>query len=371
MQMSMTDIASNWLEIDGDVLRHNITYLMRQGSNKSKKAILMLKANAYGHGLLEVASIVAHSDISMFALASIEDAAKLRKAGVTQPILVVGSLSERTAHLYEALSLTASVDSFAALEYMTKSKADLRFHIKIDTGLHRYGFSVADIPLLLQRLQECHLRPSGIYTHFSDANTNLALTKKELAAFRKTVETFQAEGFTFDYIHASNSAGTLWLDESFTNAVRLGLAAYGLQPDTHTPASIHPCLSWKTRIDAVRLVEMGETAGYGQAWRASRKTRLGILTVGYSDGLRARPKHPENVLCNGQTIPIVGNVMMNNTMIDITDCPEVKLGDIVTIIGKDREAIITLEDIASQVGTINEEIASQIQASVERRVINL
>ncbi len=369
MNKHLTPQSNSWVEIDRNALLHNIAFLMKQGSNRKKKAILMLKANAYGHGLTEVAAAVKDANISMFAVTSIEDAIKLRDTGATIPILITGSTPEHDIRFFQPLNITATIDSFAALEHLVRNRIVCNFHIKIDCGLHRYGFSPTDIPELVQWLRRYHLRPEGIYTHYGDANTNPVRTAEELAAFQMAVETFLAEGFRFDYIHASNSAGALWLNESFTNAVRIGLAGYGLQPNVEKPVNLIPCLTWRTRIDALRFIQKGETAGYGHVWRAKRDSRLAILPTGYSDGLRSRPKRQQNVLCEGSFITIVGNIMMNHTIVDVTDFPEITIGSIVTIIGRDGEATISLEDIADQTGTINEEIVTQIQASIERRLL--
>jgi len=366
MPNNTTKSLSSWAEIDTTALIKNITYLMEQGNNPQKKAILMVKADAYGHGLVEVSKIAYQAGISMLGITSFEDAIRIRNAGITLPLLFSGSISADTAKLFHEFDIIATIDSFEALAIIQKSHAKCKFHIKIDSGLHRYGFGKGDIAALLTNLKSSSLKPEGIYTHYSAANDNPERTALEFESFKEVLKTFIVAGYTFEYIHASNSAGTLWLDESLTNTVRLGLAAYGLQPNTQRFVDVTPCLSWRTRIDAVHTIGQSDTVGYGDAWKAPRNSRIGILTVGYSDGFRSRPTHQNIVLCRGHSVPIIGNIMMNHSIVDITDFPDVCLGDTVTLIGMDGNSRITLEDVAEQLRTINEEVVTQIKPSIKR-----
>lgn len=366
MYSTPNTLLNNWIEVDTAAIAHNISHLMGRGSNQRKKAILMIKANAYGHGLIEISQIAERAGISMLGITSVSDAIKLRSAGITLPLLFSGSISVDTAPLFHELDITASVDSILALEIIGKLNKRCEFHLKIDCGLHRYGFSPNDTTKLISNLKRLGLKPDGIYTHYSAANDNDERTSAEYHLFKNTVEKFIADGFIFAYIHASNSAGALWLDETLTDTVRLGLSAYGLQPNALRHVEIRPALSWKTRIDAIREVQKGESVGYGNSWKASRKSRIGIITVGYSDGFRSRPTHQNSVLCKGVSVPIISSIMMNHSAIDITDYSEICHGDSVTIIGKSGDMTLTLEDIAQQVGTINEEIVTQINPLISR-----
>ena len=361
-----------WIEVNMNAIRSNIIALKDTAAGKNKDFLMTVKANAYGHGLEKVAVLAETLGAKFLGISYIDEAVKLRQESVKAPILLFTEPDKKCIDCFNHYSITPVVSSLEFLseiaKWCLKKKEELIIHIKINTGLNRFGFKYEELETVIELLIKNPLiKVEGILTHYSSADTDLLETKKELDIFFNAVERFNRSSFEIRFIHASNSAATGWLNESQTNLVRLGLAAYGLLPSITKsfPISLAKALSWKTRIVNVLDVRKGEKVGYGSEWVADKDSRIGVIGVGYSDGFRRSPFNYKHVLCHGIKVPIIGKVMMSHAMVDLTRIKnKVCLKDEVVIIGNQQGSEITLEEIATNLGTINEEVVTSISPSI-------
>ena len=246
----------------------------------------------------------------------------------------------------------------------------LRVHLKVDTGMGRLGVLAAEaVPFFRSVLALSHLEIEGIYTHFSQADEDLGYTLEQLKTFNAILTPLRAAGFSFKYIHAANSAGTLLLKEAHFNAVRVGLAMYGLSPSdlARVPDSFKPVLAWKTVIAQVKTLPPGYPVGYGATYHTQETERHAVIPVGYSDGLRRAPHYWGHVLVRGKIAPIVGRISMEKTSINVSHIPDAAVGDEVVLIGTQGGLTISADDIARRLGTISYEVVCAVAPRGARR----
>lgn len=373
MDSNYSQLTNTWIEIDRQVIRSNIQKLGGIAQKRGQDFMLMVKANAYGHGLLEMSLLAQQEKVAFLGVTELGEAALLRDNGIKIPILLFGEPLPEYIPLLLSYSITPVVSSLEFLEELVKHlprKADEPFaiHIKINTGLNRFGLlpnQLDDLRKILNKHPA--LRMEGILTHYSAADHDPTTTKRQLQTFIQCVDECRQAGMQIPYIHASNSAGTAWLDESRTNLVRLGLSAYGLQPSNERKIDVVQGFTWKARLMAIMPVQKGEGIGYGGTWKAKRDSKIGVIGVGYYDGFRRSPSNFGYVLCRGRKMPVVGNVMMNHALIDLTDAPaDVEVNEDIVLVGMQNDKRITFEEIGMQVGTINEEIVTAIRSTIPR-----
>lgn len=363
----------SWVEIDRQAIRHNIQ-LMRSYLHTDCAFMLMLKANAYGHGMVEVAKIGMSEHATYLGLAYPEEIAAMQNAGITGPFFLLAQPADR-----DIVWLVKSAVTFSILELpfarrlaqiAKKLGKKTKVHIKIDTGLHRLGFMSNEA---VQAIQTIHALPEieieGIYTHFSDATDPTdPITSKQLTRLLRIIKELENLGIEIRFRHAANSAGVVWHKSTHLDMARFGMAAYGLQPsdDIPYPLPIKQALTWKAVIMQVKQVGIGERVGYGHTWQADKPSKIATISVGYADGVRRAPYAYPYVLCQGVQCPIIGRVAMSNTIIDVSNCPKPVTGSEVVLIGHQSNACITPEEIAQQVGTSNEEIITAIGQHIPR-----
>ncbi|MCD6289832.1 MAG: alanine racemase, partial [Anaerolineae bacterium] len=245
-----------------------------------------------------------------------------------------------------------------------------RVHVKVDTGMGRLGVLPKEAPDFIESIVRLPgLEIEGIFTHFSGADdADKHYTRWQLQRFHRVLETIRQRGLRIPIIHAANSAALLTVPESRFNMVRLGIAMYGLAPsaDTPLPPGLRPALAWKTVIAQVKTLPPGSFVSYGNTYQTRGWERIAVIPVGYADGFRRAPKHWEYVLTHGQRAPIVGRVCMDQTMINVTHIPNVHQNDEVVLIGQQGEDVITADEVATRLGTINYEVISEILARVPR-----
>lgn len=368
--MSKVSLHS-WIEIDLSAIRYNIGFLRQTSHARNKQFLLMVKANGYGHGAAKVAIIAQELGASFVGVAHAEEALELRDTGVTGPILLFAEpLSSAELTLLKQFRITPTISSYTTLSKLAPDIARLGmpFHLKFNTGLNRFGFDAHEVEALFACLQNHSLTPEGLITHYSSATDNHERTKRELSEFQKLLTLFQDAGHAPTYIHASNSAATVWLPEDATNLVRLGLATYGLQPSRARQMKIRSALTWKTRIVAIKSLKKGDTLGYGKQWKASSPMTMAIISIGYSDGFRRSPYTQQYVLCRGKQAPVLGSPMMSHSFIDVTAIAnKIEVGDEVVIIGKQGREHISAELIAEQQQTTNEEVLTAISSRINRK----
>jgi alanine racemase len=362
-----------WLEIDVDAIARNVR-IIKTIVGPDVRLLAVLKADAYGHGAVKVARTALNNGASYCGVASVNEAVTLREAGISAPVLVLGYtpawqarealLNNITVTLYDAD--VARAFSRAAIELHTEAHA----HIKVDTGMGRLGLLPEQVSAFVHKVRGLPgLVLDGIFTHFSIADeAELSYTRWQLERFQEVLAELRAAGVTFPLVHAANSAALLRLPESRFTMVRLGLAMYGLAPsaDVPLPDGIQRALTWKTTVAQVKTLPPGSFVSYGNTYQTRDHETVAVIPVGYADGFRRAPAHWSEVLVKGRRSPIVGRVCMDQTMIDVTSIPDVRVGDEVVLIGTQGGETITAEEVAERLGTINYEVVSVILARVPR-----
>jgi alanine racemase len=331
----------------------------------------VVKADAYGHGAVGVARVL-EPLCNALAVSLVEEGLELRAAGVRAPIVVLGAYYNTHQSEVLAARLTpvvydpADLERFAAASARRGRRADV--HVKVDTGMSRLGVPTAELPAVLARISALpSLRLAGLCTHLASADlADAAPTEEAMARFDACVAQARREGFADLTNHAANSAAALRFPRARLDAVRPGLALYGALPSGELDLpGLEPALRLTTRVMALHEIAAGTTVSYGGLWRAPRPSRIATLPLGYADGY---PRHVRDavVLIRGRRAPIVGAVCMDMLMIDVTDVPGAAMGDAVTLIGRDGQEEITVDQLARWAGTINYEILCGISKRVPR-----
>jgi len=363
-----------WLEVDLEAIAHNVRRIVEMVGSEVR-VLAVLKADGYGHGAVRIARTVLNNGASYLGVASINEGAMLRQAGITAPILVLGYTPAWQARELVLHGLAATVFSLDVAQSLSRAARELdsqvRIHIKVDSGMGRLGLLPEDVVPFARDLQALpDLVMEGIFTHFSVADSDPDYTRWQIGRFRHVLAALYAAGIEFPLVHAANSAAILSLPESHFDMVRLGLAMYGLHPapELPCPADFRPALTFKTQVAQVKTLSSGSYVSYGNTYQTMGEKRIAVIPVGYADGFRRAPRHWGEVLVRGQRVPIVGRVCMDQTMIDVTAIHDVRQGDEVVLIGEQGGERITAEDVAERLGTINYEVVSEILARVPRVV---
>lgn len=367
----------SWLEISKKNILHNLRELRKL--SKGAEIIPVVKSNAYGHGLLEVARILAcDKAVKRLAVFAPEEAAALRRAGIHKKVLILGPLGNENflRELNNVEMAVVSPEDFQRLDIISRRLKKVFFlHLKIETGMNRLGLSVRDVKIILARAgKNPYLKITGLFSHFADVSGKggIAFSLLQIKRFGKAEEAMRAGGMRNFLRHIAASPGILGGAGINFDAVRPGIALYGLWPDKQSrfKNKIHlkPVLSWKTKVAQVKEVKASEAIGYGRAERVKKKTKIAVLPVGYWDGYDRRLSHIGEVLIGGKRRKILGRVCMNLTMVDVGGAKNVKTGDEVALIGKQGKEEITADELAQKIGTINYEVTTRINPLIERRV---
>ncbi len=371
-----------WVEINLRAIEHN-TRRLREIIGAQTELMAVVKANAYGHGAIEVARAATRAGAQWLGVFTVGEGIELRRAEIDAPILVMGPTPPRWASEGVAHNLAFNIFTRASVDAISDAARELRtrarVHIKIDTGLTRLGVlpdDALDFARAVQHLPNIEIE--GVFTHFAasdepDArgieNFGRAYTQKQLDAFQRARDEFARAGIAPRYAHAANSPAALDLPAARFNLVRSGVLLYGLDPspDAPRPRDFLPALEFKTEIALIKAVPRGAFAGYGCAFETTRASRLAIILAGYADGLRRQPENYGEVLVRGQRAPIVGRVAMDQAMVDVTDIADARAGDEVVLIGAQGKEKISAEEVAKNLETNNYETVTTISARVERR----
>jgi len=366
-----------WLEIDLGAVAHNARCLAEMAAPAALMAVV--KADAYGHGAVQVARTALRHGASWLGVACLPEAAALRRAGIDAPILVLGYTPAWQAREAVRLDLRVTVYDIETARALAEAGAALRrqvrVHIKVDTGLHRLGLPSEDIAGLIASLAQPpyggHLEVEGIFTHLAAADSrdsrSAGATAAQLASFGRLVAELEARGTRPRLAHAANTAALIEHPDARYEMVRGGIALYGLAPSAEVRCEgLRPVLAWKTEVAQVRALRSGESIGYGLAWTARRDSVVATIPVGYADGFRRAPKTWRYALVRGVMAPLVGRVSMDQASLDVTDVPGVRQGDEVVLIGRQGDHVITAETVADWLGTINYEVVSAILPRVAR-----
>jgi len=364
-----------WVDIDLEAIAYNVRRI-KEIVGPTVEILAVLKADAYGHGAIEVARTAGNNGATFCGVASLNEAVRLREAGISTPILVLGYTPAWQAREALRRDVTITLYDRDVARAFSRAAVDLRrvarAHLKVDTGMGRLGLLPDQVAPFVEEVRGLPgLELEGIFTHFSVADdADLTYTHRQLNVFRAVLEQLASMGIAFRYVHCANSAALLRLPEARFNMVRLGLAMYGLQPSPHVPLpqGFRPALTWKTTIAQVKTLPPGSYISYGNTYRTQAEETIAVIPVGYADGFRRAPRRWQAVLVHGQRAPIVGRVCMDQTMVNVSHIPNVRIGDEVVLIGHQGEDAITAEEVAEWLGTINYEVVSEILARVPRVV---
>ncbi len=357
-------LGPTWTEVNLDAIAQNVRNIKKLIGEK-KELMAVVKGNAYGHDVLEVSSVVLKNGASRLAVARLEEGIFLRKAGIVIPILILGLTLKQQAELLVSYNITPTVCEYEMIEKLSESaiKEDkvVKVHLKVDTGMRRIGIFSHDILRFIKRVRDLkNVEIEGIFTHFSVADEkDKAYTEKQFRKFMGVLTTLEKEGIRIPIKHVSNSATLLDLPHMWLDLVRPGISMYGLYPSTEVQKTIKliPAHSFKTRIVFLKELPMGESIGYGRTYTTNqRRTKVASLPLGYADGYNRLLSNQVEVLVRGRRFPIIGRICMDQTMIDVTNLPQVEIGDEVVLWGRQGEEEITVEEIAEKIGTINYEI---------------
>ena len=328
-----------------------------------KQLIAVVKADAYGHGMIPVAeALYAVADI--FAVATVEEGVELRQAGIHKPILILfSSLPEQIAQIVEyGLKPTVGDWEFAS-RLNEVAPRTVNIHVNINTGMNRSGVRWMEAAQFLNRLKTLdRLEVEGLFTHLATADeADKSFVSVQLKRFSSLLASSSGK-----MLHAANSAATLAVSESHFDAVRPGLSLYGIYPASEKPIALEPALTWKARIGWVGSISEGEGVSYGLTYKASRQTRVAMVQVGYGDGYSRALSGVGEVLIGGVRCPIIGRVCMDVSVVALKSTANISVGDEVVLIGKQGNAEITVDEIAHRAGTISYEVLTQIGTRVKR-----
>lgn len=358
-----------------DNIRSNIEGI-RQAVGPERKILIAVKANAYGHGSVEVSRMAQEIGVDWLGVATVPEGIQLRDAGIKLPILKFSpTFAEEMADAVTN-GITLSICDRESAETLSKVCREINtpanIHLKVDTGMGRVGVTPSEAPHLAafieQACPEMHLQ--GIFTHLpiSDAGDN-DFTHKQIASFKTTVEDVEkAICRKLEIAHCSNSGAVLGYPEGWLDMVRPGIMIYGFYPDRLTPHSIElkPGLSFLTRVSFIKKVAKGISIGYGRTWNAPDDTFIATIPAGYADGFNRLFSNTGRVLINGSSYPVVGRVCMDQSMVNLGPQTDVKVGDEVILIGKSGNAEITCDEWAEKLNTITYEVTCQINSRVTR-----
>jgi alanine racemase len=353
-----------WAEIDRGALLHNAR-LARERIG-SAEMLAVVKANAYGHGMIGVAETLAN-EVQLFGVANLEEATALRAAGLRHPIIILGPAlpSERSAIVErEFIPSISAVEEAEAFDRI----GPVSINFKVDTGMGRMGVPEQNSLAAFKKVSALrNLRMHSISTHMPVSNEDEAFTRDQLARFRNIVENFRTE-VPGDYkAHVLQSAGTLAFNQTPYEIVRAGIMLYGISPLPERQSLLKPAMTWKTRIALIRDMPAGHGISYGRTFITPRPMRVATLSAGYADGY---PRHVSNrdaaMIVRGKRCPLLGRVTMDLMVIDVSHLPEASVGDEVVLIGRQGDEEISAAELAERAETIHWEIVTRIGSRVRR-----
>jgi len=363
-----------YADINLDAIEKNVDALLSV-TKKGTRAIAVVKADGYGHGDVAVSKTV-YNKVFGYAVATIDEAINLRENGIDKPILILGFVNPDDypmliEHDVDATIFdleTATMLSNAAVRAGKKALC----HIKVDTGMRRIGLEPNESGIeIVRKIKSLPMLESkGIFTHFAAADElNKTSAHIQLQIFNQFVESLEKEGMIFELKHSSNSAGIIDMPEANMDLVRLGISMYGMYPSDEVNKKkiiLTPALELKSHVTMVKTVEAGEKVSYGGTFVTKRLTTLATVSIGYGDGYPRALSSKGYALINGQKVPIVGRVCMDQMMLDVTDIGEVHRNDTVTLIGRDGDNYISVEEIAELAGTFNYEFVCDLGKRIPR-----
>jgi alanine racemase len=366
-------VRATWAEVNLTKLESNLAAIRQKVA--PAKVMLVVKANAYGHGLTDVAKALA-DQADYIGVAVLEEGIYLRKLGITAPIIVLGGIWGEQIDGYLQYDLTLTASSVERLKQIDSTAeqmgAKARVHLKIDTGMERIGIHYYSAAALLEASLKCkHVEVEGIFSHFANADSpDLEHARLQLERFNEALRFYERRSLPMPMRHIANSAAVLQLPESYMDMVRPGIMFYGIYPAPGVPRTIAiaPALTWKSRVVYFKVVRPGHAVSYGSTWQTDHLVRVVTVPVGYGDGYFRRMSNQAEVIIRGKKYPQIGTICMDQLMVNI-EWDSAYNGDEVVLLGESGDQQVTVEDMAKWAGTIPYEILTNINTRVPRLYI--
>jgi alanine racemase len=376
-----------WAEIDLKAIAHNVRAL-RQITDPSARLMAVVKANAYGHGCKEVSQTALKTGAEVLGVARVDEGVELRETGFGDPILIFGYTPPSHAGRLAEFDLTQTVSSYdtakALSEIVSPIGKKIRIHLKVDTGMGRFGlqpdcrrFDPSGLEISKTAVEEVNsiarlsgLELEGVYTHFATADSSdKSYANRQFEVFLDFLEQLRLSGLEIPIRHAANSAAIIDMPDTHLDMVRAGISLYGLYPSDEvnkSKVSLRPAMALKTRIVHLKKVPAGFKVSYGITYETEEPTTIATVPIGYADGLNRLLSSRGHMLVCGRKAPIVGRVCMDQTMLDVGQVPDASLDAEVVVFGRQGDQSITVDEIASDLDTINYEIVSTVTGRVRR-----
>jgi alanine racemase len=368
--MTFTHHRDTWVEIHLDAIEHNVKQF-KEKLNTNCRFMAVVKADGYGHGAVEVAQASIKAGADYLGVAFLDEALQLRNARITSPILILGYTAPQYVEAAIKHDITMTFFSEEVLDSIiqqaTKLGKQAKVHLKVDTGMGRIGVQTKEEALKLAKkaLSSDWMILEGIFTHFADAdNPDPTYTQQQFANFMEVIHYLHEHGIEIPIKHCCNSAATMKFPEFHLDMVRVGISLYGLLPSpdiAHQAFALKQALTFKTKIAALKQVKSGQAISYGCTYKTEREAIIATIPVGYADGLSRLLSNRGTMTVRSTKVPIIGRVCMDQTMLDVSAVPEVKVGDEVTIFDDQQ-----IDEVAELMGTINYEVVCLIGKRVPR-----
>jgi alanine racemase len=360
-------------EIDLDAARHNITTLKRHIGD-DVRMMAVVKANAYGHGAVPFAQTALECGASYLAVACADEGVQLRRGGISAPVLVMGYSQPAEMKRIAEYNLTPTINDTAQAQALSEAARTLgvktTVHLKVDSGMNRYGSDAGELVKLAQAISR--MRPldmEGLFTHFARSDeSDKSWTDQQFERYCIAKDELRKAGFEFRLYHCANSAAVMELPKTHMNMVRTGTALYGLYPSREVSKDIklRPVMSLKSRVGRVHALKPGDGVSYGYTFVAKENARVALIPVGYGDGYKRSLSNIAPVLIHGHRVQVAGRVCMDQTVLNVSDVDDVCVGDEVVLIGRQGDQEIPVEELADLTGTINYEVCTWLSARVPR-----
>lgn len=373
-----------WAEISLAAIGHNFR-LVRRCIGRRRKILAVVKANAYGLGAVPISKALSRMGADAFGVTCSQEGIELREAGIRRPILLLAGFwagEEERILKYNLMPAVTRLDQVKLLEHAAarrgrKARKRVPFHLKIDSGMNRLGISPQQIGEFARGYAKCsHLELAGTFTHFASSDDfRTQQNERQERVFAEAIEQLRTAGIGPGLIHAANSGAICARPQTWGDMVRPGAVLYGYHQGFQPPEiaatiqdklPLKPCLSFRSRIISLREIGIGESVGYSARFVAQRPSRIGIIAAGYGDGVVRQFTGRGSVIVRGKPARLVGAISMDLSAVDVTDITEVKIGDVVTIYGRDHEASIQVDEAARQIGTVTADVLCALGRRVPR-----
>jgi alanine racemase len=370
--MDTTTYRPTWAEVDLGAVRHNLGNI-RSLVDEKVEIMAVVKANAYGHGILQISQALVEEGVNYLGVATVDEGLKLRSSGIKVPILVLGSVLDEEAQAAVSNDITLTLCDQGLLDVLVQiskeTKKRPKVHVKIDTGMGRIGvWHEEAVDFIKNVYSKKEIDTEGVYTHFSSAGRDKTMTRMQIDHMETILKEMEQLGIDVKYKHAANSIAVVDWKKSHMNLVRTGILLYGVYPKEsfRKEFELKPVMNLKTKIVHLKDTPPGRSISYGRTYITQKDTKIATIPIGYADGYGRILSNKAEALVKGQYVKIVGMVTMDQTLLDVGNVKEVNVGDEVVLIGRQGTSEILIEKIAKLAGTIPYEILSAITDRVPR-----